>query len=126
MPRAGARCGPVGFEEGGVWRWIPMCRCGAASIVGFRRTGSASATVKHFREQDLRLHRSAATAVALRVLHNPRYAGIYCFGRTRRRKLVGGAMEFRKLPREQWTVRLPDAHPGYITAEQYEANLRIA
>ena len=104
----------------------------------FRRTGSASATVKHFREQDLRFPRRPRNGPhqgevvweplrlwrVLRVLHNPRYAGIYCFGRTRRRKLVGGAMEFRKLPREQWTVRLPDAHPGYITAEQYETNLR--
>ena len=28
------------------------------------------------------------------------------------------------LPREQWTVLVPDAHPGYISGEQYEANLR--
>ena len=104
----------------------------------FVRTGSASATVKHFQQQDLRFPRRPRNGPyqgqvfweplrlwrVLRVLHNPRYAGIYCFGRTRRRKLVGGAVELRKLPREQWMVRLPDAHPGYISAEQYEANLR--
>ena len=104
----------------------------------FVRTGSASATVKHYQQQDLRFPRRPRNGPhqgqvmweplrlwrVLRVLHNPRYAGIYCFGRTRRRKLVGGAVEWRKLPREQWTVRLPDAHPGYISAEQYEANLR--
>ena len=104
----------------------------------FVRTGSASATVKHFQQQDLRFPRRPRNGPyqgqvfweplrlwrVLRVLHNPRYAGIYCFGRTRRRKLVGGAVELRKLPREQWMVQLPDAHPGYISAEQYEANLR--
>jgi len=104
----------------------------------FVRTGSASATVKHYQQQDLRFPRRPRSGPyqgqvfweplrlwrVLRVLHNPRYAGIYCFGRTRRRKLVGGAVELRKLPREQWMVRLPDAHPGYISAEQYEANLR--
>ena len=104
----------------------------------FARTGSASATVKHFREQHLRFPRRPRSGPrkgellwetlrhwrVLRVLHNPRYAGIYCFGRTQTRKLLGGRVETRKLPRDQWTARLPDAHPGYITAEQYEANLR--
>src|SRR6185312_17482132 len=26
-------------------------------------------------------------------------------------------------PREDWTVFIPDAHPGYISLDQYEANL---
>ena len=134
---------PVGlvYEEGGAVVLDPDAQVRGSLehlFATFRRTGSASATVKHFREQDLRFPRRPRNGPhqgevvweplrlwrVLRVLHNPRYAGIYCFGRTRRRKLVGGAVEFRKLPREQWTVRLPDAHPGYITAEQYEANLR--
>ena len=104
----------------------------------FARTGSASATVKHFREQHLRFPRRPRAGPrkgellwetlrhgrVLRVLHNPRYAGIYCFGRTRTRKLVGGRVESRMLPRDQWTVLLPDAHPGYITGTQFEDNLR--
>ena len=134
---------PVGlvYEQGGAVVLDPDVQVRGSLehlFATFRRTGSASATVKYFREQDLRFPRRPRNGPhqgevvweplrlwrVLRVLHNPRYAGIYCFGRTRRRKLVGGAVEFRKLPREQWTVRLPDAHPGYITAEQYEANLR--
>ena len=104
----------------------------------FARTGSASATVKHFREQNLLFPRRPRSGThqgellwetllhwrVLQVLHNPRYAGIYCFGRTHSRALVGGTVEVRKLPREQWTVFMADAHPGYITVEQYEANLR--
>ena len=98
----------------------------------FARTGSASATVKHFREQHLRFLRRPRGAPrkgevlwetlrhwrVLRVLDNPRYVGIYCFGRTQIRKLVGGGVETRMLPREQWTALVPDAHPGYITGEQ--------
>jgi len=104
----------------------------------FERTGSASATVKHFREQNLRFPRrprygphkrellweSLLHWRVLRVLHNPRYAGAFCFGRTHTRKRVDGTIEIESLPREEWTALLLDAHPGYITWEQFEANLR--
>ena len=60
----------------------------------------------------------------LRVLHNPRYAGAFCFGRTHTRKRVDGTIEIESLPREEWTALLLDAHPGYISWEQFEANLR--
>ena len=64
----------------------------------FDRTGSASATVRHFREQDLRFPRRPRSGPhkgellwaplrhwhVLRVLPNPRYAGAFCFGRSRR------------------------------------------
>jgi DNA invertase Pin-like site-specific DNA recombinase len=103
----------------------------------FERTGSASAAVKHFREQGLRFPRrprygpnqgellweSLRHWRVLRVLHNPRYAGAFCFGRTRTHKLPNGAVRIESLPRDEWTVLLPDAHPGYITWEKYEANL---
>jgi len=57
------------------------------------------------------------------VLHNPRYAGAFCFGRTRTRKRPGDALEVERLPREEWTALLPGAHPGYVSWEQFEANL---
>jgi len=59
----------------------------------------------------------------LQVLHNPRYAGAYVYGRTRQRK--GGRMAYRKLPREEWEVFFPDAHPGYISWEEFEANQAV-
>jgi len=104
----------------------------------FERTGSASATVRHFSGQGLRFprrprhgHRQGELVWeslrhwrVLRVLHNPRYAGAFCFGRTRTHKLSDGSIKIENLPREEWTVLLPDAHPGYITWEQYNANLR--
>ncbi|MCK4415447.1 MAG: recombinase family protein [Candidatus Eisenbacteria sp.] len=104
----------------------------------FARTGSASATVRHFREQGLRFPRRPRAGPykgklvweplrhwrVLRVLHNPRYAGAFVFGRTRTRKRVGGPVVIEMLPREEWTVLLHDAHAGYICWEQYETNLR--
>jgi DNA invertase Pin-like site-specific DNA recombinase len=103
----------------------------------FERTGSASATVKHFREQDLRFPRrprggphkgellweSLRHWRVLRVLHNPRYAGAFCFGRTRTHKRPGETIEVEVLPRDEWTALMPDAHPGYITWTQFESNL---
>jgi hypothetical protein len=60
----------------------------------------------------------------LQVLHNPRYAGAFSFGRFRLRRFPDGRKYNQPLPRDQWYAILPDAHPGYITWEQYEQNLK--
>ncbi len=104
----------------------------------FTRTGSANATVKHFnREKLLFPHRPQGGphkgelhwkplrfARAVRTLHNPRYAGAFVYGRSRSRRRPGGGVETRSVPREEWTVLLRDAHPGYITWERFEQNER--
>jgi hypothetical protein len=59
----------------------------------------------------------------LHILHNPRYAGAFVFGRSRTRNNPNGGTSYTRLPREQWTL-LKNAHPGYISWEQYEENLR--
>lgn len=103
----------------------------------FRRTGSAERVVRHFSTQGILWPRRLVTGVGagqivfgslehsrvLQVLHNPRYAGAYVYGRTRQRKVsIGGQVRYRKLPKEEWQVFLPDAHLGYITWEEFEAN----
>ena len=104
----------------------------------FTRTGSACATVRHFRDEKLRfpyrpsggphkgeLHWKPLTlSQAQRVLHNPRYAGAFAFGRSRRRRRPGGGTERRRVARNEWTVLLRDAHPGYISWERFEQNER--
>jgi len=60
--------------------------------------------------------------VVLRVLHNPRYAGAFTFGRHRDIRLPGGKWSRTALPRQEWISFLPGAHPGYITLDQYDAN----
>lgn len=103
----------------------------------FRRSGSAERVVRHFSAQRILWPRHLVTGVrageivfgplehsrVLQVLHNPRYAGAYVYGRTRQRKVsIGGQVRYRKLPKEEWQVFLPDTHPGYITWEEFEAN----
>jgi DNA invertase Pin-like site-specific DNA recombinase len=104
----------------------------------FRRVGSAIATVKTFRHQRLMFPRHARSgprggevlwdvlehARALEVLHNPRYAGAFFFGRTRQRRSPEGASRFELLPRDEWIALVPEAHPGYITWAEYEDNQR--
>jgi recombinase/recombinase-like zinc beta ribbon protein len=100
----------------------------------YERTGSAMATVKFFRRERLffprRLRAGARKGEliwgplvhsrALQLLHNPRYAGAFTFGRSRQRKLGDGHVEFRRLPQDQWHTLLPGLHPGYITWEQFQ------
>ena len=104
----------------------------------FRRTGSATGTVRHFREHGLLFPRRLATGPhagevawgpllhhrALRILKNPRYTGAFAYGRTRARRTSTGGESRTRLPREQWHTLLLDRHPGYITWDEYEANLR--
>ena len=101
----------------------------------FRRTGSASATVKAFRDQKLlfpRRPRSGPCQGELvwgplthnrtrQVLHNPRYAGAFVFGRHQQIRNDGRIVS-QRLPREQWQTILADAHPGYISWEEFERN----
>ena len=85
----------------------------------FQRTGSAGMVVRYFREQEIAwpqrvsIRPRAGTFVTgalghrrvLQILHNPRYAGAYVYGRTRQRKLrLAGQPAYRRLPREEWTV----------------------
>jgi DNA invertase Pin-like site-specific DNA recombinase len=103
----------------------------------FEATGSATACVKAFNAAGLSFpwrHRMGprkgeidwkplAHHVVLRILHNPRYAGAFTFGRHRDLKLPGGKWSRAALPREEWISFIPGAHPGYITPDQYEANI---
>jgi DNA invertase Pin-like site-specific DNA recombinase len=103
-------------------------------FVTFERTGSAWATVQYFHREGLKFPRRGQAgsgevawqqlgyAIALDTLHNPRYAGAFCFGRTRTWKDVAGKIHCQELPREQWRFLKQEAHAGYITWEQYQAN----
>ena len=79
----------------------------------FERTGTAIATVKYFRQQHWLFPRRIRRGLrkgelvwgpldhnrALKTLHNPRYAGAYCRGRTRTRKDAQGAAIEHSCPR---------------------------
>lgn len=59
----------------------------------------------------------------LRVLHNPRYTGAFTCGRHRHLILPRRKRATTMLPRSEWISFIPGAHPGYITLDQYDANL---
>ena len=103
----------------------------------FGRTGSATATVRSFRERGLLFPRRVRSGPrtgevlwgellhyrALNVLKNPRYAGAFAYGRSRAKKTLRGSHSRHSLPRDQWHTLILDAHPGYITWADYEENL---
>lgn len=103
----------------------------------FRRTGSALGVVRHFSAEGIlfpqRINKGVRTGElvfaplehsrVLSILHNPRYAGAFVFGKTRQRKVaIGGQPRYRRLKQEEWTVFLPNMHPGYISWEEFQAN----
>lgn len=104
----------------------------------FRRTGSAMGVVKDFRRENVliprRIRRGPHSGElawgpllhsrALEILHNPRYAGAFFFGRTRQRRRPDGGSFFVTLPRDEWIALIPNAHPGYIGWEEFEENQR--
>jgi len=132
---------PVGlvYREDGVLTLDPDTEVQAAMRMvfeTFERTGSAMQTVKLFNEQGLRFPRrirkglnkgelhwaEAVHSRMLQVLHNPRYAGAFVYGRVRSRRLPNGKHSTTKVPRSDWQFVIPGIHAGYITWEQFEAN----
>ena len=105
----------------------------------FARTGSARAVVQAFNAEGLRFparvrtgpHKGELSWTPLRhsrvlnVLHNPRYAGAFVYGRLRQRKGPDGKLRIEKLHRDQWTSLIPESHPGYISWETFELNQKL-
>ena len=100
----------------------------------FTRTGSVSATVKHFRQQGLLFPSRIAAGArkgelswaplalgrAARALHNPWYAGAYVYGRSRSRRRPDGRARHEQRPKQEWHAFIKDAHAGYISWEEHE------
>ena len=68
----------------------------------------------------------ADSSRVLHILHNPAYAGTYAYGQRRKdpaRRRPGTARSATvKVAVEGWPVCLRDAHPGYISWEEFMAN----
>jgi len=110
----------------------------------FEQSTSALAVVSFFAQQHLRfptrwwggkradeLIWSCLTHErVLNILHSPLYAGAYVYGRTksRSRTLPGEEPRVkgrtRRVKQEDWPIVLLDAHPSYITWEQFLRNQR--
>ncbi len=116
---------------------------GAVALVFrlFRETGSAFAVVQQFAARGLRFPKRAYGGAwngqliwgrlthsrVLSILKNPSYTGMYVFGRYQYRVQISPQGEVRKQMRAvampDWRVRLPEHHEGYVTEEEFFANL---
>ena len=69
---------------------------------------------------------AATSARVLDILHNPAYAGAYVYGRRQADPLRRRAGQTHpttvQLPVDRWPVCLKDAHPGYISWEEFMSN----
>ena len=104
----------------------------------FQQTGSASATVIYFRNKGIKFphkirkppNKGEITwgqlyhSKALRILHNPKYAGAYVFGQYKTRRRADGSVKIEKQTRDQWHTLIKNAYEGYISWETYEENLK--
>jgi DNA invertase Pin-like site-specific DNA recombinase len=103
----------------------------------YRRLGTVQAAVRAFGSQGLkfprRMHHGPrkgellwgvlSRGRAVDVLHNPRYAGAYAYGRrTQEFKGVDGSANMKWLPQDQWHTLIKNVHPGYISWQDYEQN----
>jgi hypothetical protein len=102
----------------------------------FRRAGTLQDVVHHFVAHGLRFPAREAGCGQLewrrlnrmrvrQILSNPIYTGAYVYGIGRGETILDGnerRLRTRRLPRSQWPVMIHDAHPAYITWEEYLAN----
>jgi DNA invertase Pin-like site-specific DNA recombinase len=111
----------------------------------FEQYRSALAVVKHFNTHHLRfpdrlwqrtrkgelVWEPLRCGRVLSLLHNPFYAGAYVYGRTktRRQALPGEEPRIkgrtRQVKREDWPIVMLDAHPGYISWEQFRSHQQV-
>ncbi len=93
----------------------------------YRRVGTVYRTVKTFREQGLRFPTrmhfgpckgelvwgQLTTSRAFVLLHNPRYAGAYAYGRRQQYPIdADGRVAVKHEPRERWHTLMLGAHAG--------------
>lgn len=108
----------------------------------FKASGSAYGVVQFFAQNNLRFPKRAYGGAwagklvwgtlthsrVLGILYNPGYTGAYVYGRYRDQKKVDPQGLFIhhivRLPKDQWEVFIPDHHPGYISWETYQENLK--
>jgi excisionase family DNA binding protein len=103
-------------------------------FVLWRRLGSARQVVMELIAEGQQLPRRTVGQRRIRwarasygavhdFLTNPAYAGAFVFGRKRREKRVDADGRVRvhdvEVPLEEWSVCLPEHHPGYVSWPQY-------
>jgi DNA invertase Pin-like site-specific DNA recombinase len=132
---------PVGLDRGDDGRVVLCADEQVRHAIGrifvlWRRLGSARQVTAELIAEGHKLPRRTVGQRRIRwarpsygamhdFLTNPAYAGAFVFGRTRQQKALGPDGRVRaktiELPLEQWSVCLPEHHPGYVSWDEYLA-----
>ncbi len=107
----------------------------------FEHHGSAMAVLRHFSSEGLRFPRRCREpgrqgelsweplqhGRVLSILHNPLYAGAYVFGRRQQTRVQSAdglavKVQVHQRKRADWPIVLKEAHPGYISWDQFLRN----
>jgi DNA invertase Pin-like site-specific DNA recombinase len=101
------------FDELGSARQVMLSMRGDGVLIPRRPSGAK------------RVSWAPATYPAIHdFLTNPAYAGAFVFGRTRTEKRLDAngrlVSRTRYVPREEWSVLIPDHHPGFVSWERFE------
>ena len=102
----------------------------------FNDLGTACAVVRRLRAQQVLFPRRIRRGIGkgdllwapinvsrvLQILHNPRYAGAFVYGRSRITCNAQLRPVQRCVKQKDWKVLIRDAHPGYIDWQQFERN----
>jgi DNA invertase Pin-like site-specific DNA recombinase len=98
----------------------------------FLQVKSACKVLRLFNDQGLLVPRrnrfsevvwkNPSISVIIAILKNPAYAGAFVYGRTKtvRSGPLPGRPVQKKLPMDQWKIRVNDKYPHYISWETYE------
>lgn len=98
----------------------------------FLQTKAASQVVRKLNEQELLIPRrnrfkdiiwrKPTVASILSILKNPAYAGAFVYGRSRsiRQDSTRHKIHIKRLPIDEWKIRINDVYPAYISWETYE------
>lgn len=96
----------------------------------FLQLKSANKVLRFFNDQELLLPRrdrfgdlvwkKPRVAAILATLKNPAYAGAFVYGRSRTTRDAAGKATTKRLPIDQWRIRVNDKYPPYISWETFE------
>lgn len=98
----------------------------------FLEVRSASKVLQHFNGHSLLLPRrdrfgdviwkQPTISTILEILKNPAYAGAFVYGRTRTmaRGPLSTSKTIRRVPMDQWKIRVNDVYPAYVPWETFE------
>jgi DNA invertase Pin-like site-specific DNA recombinase len=96
----------------------------------FLQVKSAAKVLRHFKAQGLLIPRgdrfgdinwkNPSVPAIIEILKNPAYAGAFVYGRSRTLRPPGERPKQKRLPMDEWRIRVNDKYPPYISWETYE------